>query len=286
MAALKGLVEEMDQLVGILGHNVLRLRVQGVRDRDRDGYVLALIREVPGRASSLGLVLVRLEIVDNRVGVSLRLLLWAAGGCPRSWGFVFPLFNHCVTSVAKLLGSHQSESISNLPCDCLAPVHPYHLLSLVGSGVALLATVPVTAIVLEDSVGHGVITVNWNVEDVSLTSMATPGVMDVKVPLLCLPLEPFCSNETATVVRIKGSLIGGCGDPNTFVGTVDFGLPTTATACVTKQVANLGESGLAIPTSVVLRHLFDVSDQECMALVDPNCHHRPANFVIVGWEFG
>ena len=149
---------------------------------------------------------------------------------------------------------------------------------------------PVTAIVLEDSVGCGVITVNWNVEDVSLTSMATsmatPDVMDANVPLLCLPLEPFCSNETATVVRIKGSLVGGCGDPDMFVGTVDFGLSTTATACVTKQIANLGESGLAIPTGVVLRHLFDVSDQECMGLVDPNCHHRPANFVIVGWEVG
>ena len=89
------------------------------------------------RAGSLRLVLVRLEVVDNRVG-SLRLLIRAAGGCQRDWGFVFPLFNHGVTSVAELLGSHQSEPISNLPCECPAPVQPYHLLSLVGSGVALL----------------------------------------------------------------------------------------------------------------------------------------------------
>ena len=208
MASLKRLVEEMDQLVRVFRGNVLRLRVECVRNRDRDGYVLALIREVPGWAGSLGLVLVRLEVVDNRVGVSLRLLLWATGGCPRGWGFVFPLFNHGVASVAELLGSHQSESIGNLPCDGLAPVHPYHLLSLFWLLVALLATVPLTTMVLEDSVGCGVITVNGNVEDVSLASMATPSVMDVNAPLLCLPLEPFCSNETATVVRIKGSLVG------------------------------------------------------------------------------
>ena len=48
------------------------------------------------------------------------------------------------------------------------------------------------------------------------------------------------------------------------------------------QVARQCESGLAIPTSVVVRHLFDVSDQECMALVETHCQNRPANFVIVG----
>ena len=93
--------------------------------------MLAFEGKVARRAGSLGLVLVRLEVVDNRVGVSLRLLLGAAGVCPRGWGFVFPLFHHCVTSVAKMLGSLQSEAVGNLPCDCLAPVHPYHLLSLV-----------------------------------------------------------------------------------------------------------------------------------------------------------
>ena len=121
---------------------------------------------------------------------------------------MFPLFNHCVTSVAKLLGSHQSETINNLPCDCLAPVHPYHLLSLVGSGVALLATVPFTAMVLEDSVGCGVITVNGNVENVWLAPMPAPCVMDVNVSLLCFPLEPFGCDETATVVGIESSLVG------------------------------------------------------------------------------
>ena len=106
MAPLKRLVEEMDQLVGILGGDVLRLWVECVRNGYRNGYVLAFEGKVPSRVSSLGLVLVRLEVVDIRVGVSLRLLVRAAGVCPRGWGFVFPLFNHCVTSVAKLLGSH------------------------------------------------------------------------------------------------------------------------------------------------------------------------------------
>ena len=140
--------------------------------------------------------------------------------------------------------------------------------------------------VLKDSVGFGMITVNGNVEDVSLASMATQCVMDVNAPLLCLPLEPFCSNVTVTVVRIKGSLVGRCGGPNTFVGTVDFGLPAGATACVPNQVARLCESSLTNPTSVVVRHLFYVSDQEGVPLVKTHCQNRAANFIIVGWEVG
>ena len=119
-----------------------------------------------------------------------------------------------------------------------------------------------------------------------LTPMTTPCVMDVNVPLLCFPLEPFGADETATVVRIEGSLVGRCRGADTLVGAVDFGLPTTASTCMTKQVARLCESGLAIPTSVVVRHLFDVSDQECMPLVETHCQNRPANFVIVGGEMG
>ena len=140
---LQGLVEEMDQLVRVFGDNVLRLRDQGVRNGYGDGYVLAFIRKVPGWVACLGLVLIRLEVVDNRVGVSLRLLLRTASVCPGGWGFVFPLFDHCVTSVTELLGSHQSQTINNLPCDCPALAVPaYQLFSLGGLGVALSATVP------------------------------------------------------------------------------------------------------------------------------------------------
>ena len=54
MAPLKRLVEEMNQLVGILGQKVLGLGVECVRNRYGNGYVLAFIREVPGWAGSLG----------------------------------------------------------------------------------------------------------------------------------------------------------------------------------------------------------------------------------------
>ena len=63
------------------------------------------------------------------------------------------------------------------------------------------------AVVLEDSVGPGVITINRNVEDVSLSPMPTPGVMDVDAPPLCLPLEPFNCHEAATVIGVEGSLV-------------------------------------------------------------------------------
>ena len=83
-----------------------------------------------------------------------------------------------------------------------------HLLSLGGSGVALLATVPKATMVLEDRVGLGVITINGNVEDVSLASMSTQRVMNVNATLLCFPLKPFGCDEAATVGGIEGSLVG------------------------------------------------------------------------------
>ena len=160
-----------------------------------------------------------------------------------------------------MLGPLQSQPISNLPGDCLSPVHPDHLLTLDGGGEAPLAPVPTTTMVLEDSVGRGVITVNGNVEDVSLTPMATQCVVNENAPLLCFPLEPFGADETASVVRIEGSL-------------------------VTIHMRRMCESGLTIPTSVAVRHLFDVSDQEGVPLVNTHCQNRPANFVIVGGKLG
>ena len=58
MATFEGLVEEMDQLVGILGGDVLRLRVECVRNEYGDGCMLAFEGKVARRAGSLGLVLV------------------------------------------------------------------------------------------------------------------------------------------------------------------------------------------------------------------------------------
>ena len=186
-----------------------------------------------------------------------------------------------------MLGSLQSETVSHLPGDGIAPVHSDHLLSLVGSGVALLASVPFTTMILEDSVGCGVITVNRNVEDVSLAPMTTSSMMDVNVPLLCFPLKPFGCDKAATVVRIEGLLVGGCRGANAFVRAVNFGLPATATACgVTNQVVSPCKGSLAIPTSVVLRNCLDVADQECMAFVETHCQNRLTNFVIVGRKVG
>ena len=92
MATLKGLVEKMDQLCWVPRDDVLRLRVQGVRNGNRDGDMLALVEEDTGRTLSLTGVLVRLEVVDNRVGIRFRLPIWAAGvWClPRGWAFRVP----------------------------------------------------------------------------------------------------------------------------------------------------------------------------------------------------
>ena len=77
VAPLQGLVEAMDQLVGVLGDNVLGLWVKDVRNGYGNGYVLAFIREISRGKLCLGLVLVRFEIVHNRVGISCVPLWWA-----------------------------------------------------------------------------------------------------------------------------------------------------------------------------------------------------------------
>ena len=58
-------------------------------------------------------------------------------------------------------------------------ISPHHLLSLSRLLIALRAPMPMAAVVLEDSVSLGVITVNGNVEDVSLAPMTAPCVMNV-----------------------------------------------------------------------------------------------------------
>ena len=142
----------MDQLVRVPRNDVLRLGVQRVRDGYGDGHVLALVEEVGGEAIRLARVLVRLEVVDDRVGVRLRLPLGTAGGFPGGWLFMFPLLDHPVARLLQKLGSHPSETVGVLPLHGVAlAVSPYNLLALFVVprhespsfvGVALLATVP------------------------------------------------------------------------------------------------------------------------------------------------
>ena len=124
VAPLQGLVEEVNQLVRVPGDNVLGLWVQRVRNGYGDGHVLALVEEVGGGSFRLARVLVRLEVVDDCVGVSRRLPLWTDGGFPGSRLFVFPLLDHRVTRVSQELGSHQGEIVGVLPLQGLALAVP------------------------------------------------------------------------------------------------------------------------------------------------------------------
>ena len=205
----------MDQLAGILGENVLRLRAKRVRDGDRDGDMLALERKVVGRACSLALVLVQLEVVDNRVGVRFRSPLWTTGGCLGGGLFVFPLLNHHVTRGSQKLGSLQSETVGILPLHglALAVKSGYHfaLFGLLHKprsllGVALLATMPEATVELEDGFRLGVITIYRSTKNVSLTPMATKSVVNVNASLLGFPLKPFGCDETAMTLGVKGFL--------------------------------------------------------------------------------
>ena len=297
MTPLQGLVEEMYQLAGILGGDVLRLRVQRVRDGDRDGYVLALEGKVAGRTGSLALVLVRLKVVDNRVGVRFRLPLWAAGGCPRGGLFVFPLLNHRVTRVSQKLGSLQSETVGILSSHGLTLGVPsgyylalfglplYKPLSFVG--VALLATMPEATVELEDGFRLGVITVHPSAKNVPLTPMATTSVVNVYASLLSFPLEPFGSDETATGLGIKGFLVSRWRGLDAVVRADGLGLPAAAMfCCVTIQVFRLCKTGLTTPTGKVAGNLLDVADQESVIFVETHGQNRLTHLVVVGWKMG
>ena len=259
--------------------------------------MLALEGKVAGRAGSLTLVLVRLKVVDNRVGVCFRLLLWAAGGCLRGGLFVFPLLNHRVTRIAQKLGSLQSETVSILPSHGLALAVPsgyrialfglllYKPISLFG--VALLANMPEATMELKDGFRLGVITIHPGAQNVSLAPMTTTSVVNVNAPLLGFPLEPFCSDVAATVLGIKGFLVSGWWGFDAVVRADDLDLPTAATiCCVTPQVARFCEACLTIPTGKVAGNLLDVADQESVTVVETHGPNRLANLVVIGWEMG
>ena len=180
--------------------------------------MLTLVQEVEGGSFRLARVLVRLEVVDDRVEVRRRLPLRTAGGFPGGGLFVFPLLDHRVARLSQELGSHHSKTVGVLPLHGLAlAVQPYDHSALFvqlrhGSpssfGIALLVTVPEAAVVLEDGLRLGVITIHPGAQNVPLAPMATASVMDVNAPLLRLPLEPFCSDEAATGLGVEGFLVG------------------------------------------------------------------------------
>ena len=117
--------------------------------------------------------------------------------------------------------------------------------------------------------------------------MPAPRVMNVNAPPFCLPLKPLDCNETTTLLRVKGALVGGRRKPDAGVGTIDLGLPAAATTChMPDQMTRLGESRLASPASVVVRNLLEVFDQKGVPVVNAHVQQRPSNLVIVGWEVG
>ena len=99
--------------------------------------------------------------------------------------------------------------------------------------------------------------------------MPAPRVMNVNAPPFCLPLKPLDCNETTTLLRVKGALVGGRRKPDAGVGTIDLGLPAAATTChMPDQMTRLGESRLASPASVVVRNLLEVFDQKGVPVVN------------------
>ena len=111
--------------------------------------------------------------------------------------------------------------------------------------------------------------------------------MNVNATPFCLPLKPLDCNETATLLRVKGALVGGRWKLDAGVGAADFGLPAAATVChMPDQMTRLCESRLASPASVVVRNLLEVFDQKGVPVVKAHVQQRPSNLIIVGREVG
>ena len=95
---------------------------------------------------------------------------------------------------------------------------------------------PEATVVAEDGLRLRVITVYPGAKNASLTPMTTTSVVNVNAPLLCLPLEPFGCDETATSLGIESFLVGRWWELDAVVRADDLGLPAGATACVWQQV--------------------------------------------------
>ena len=103
-APLQCVIEQPEQLVGLSGNNVLGFGVQRVRDGDRNGHVLAFVRKIPRRLACLGLVLVRLEVINNSVWVRFVPLRRAPVIPPGAGKLVLPSFNNCVAVAPEEIG--------------------------------------------------------------------------------------------------------------------------------------------------------------------------------------
>ena len=160
--------------------------------------MLALVKKIAGRANSLASVLVRLEVVDDCVGVRLRLQLRASHVFPGGGLFMLPLFKHPVALLAQKLSPQQGELEGDLPAHrLLLGVQPWDHFALPGLPqhqplaifrIALLAAVPKAAVELENRFRLRVIPIHSSAENLPLAPMSAPCVVDVDAPLLRLPL--------------------------------------------------------------------------------------------------
>ena len=206
---------------------------------------------------------------------------------------MLPLFNNPVTLLAKNLGSLQGKLVGSFPahrllldaqpCDHFALPGFLHHQPLAIFRVALLTTVPKATMELENRFRLLVITIHSSTKNLPLPSMTTTSMVNVGASLLRLPLEPFDCNETASLLRVEGTLIGRRRGLYAVVEAVDFGLTTTAIISrMPHQVVSPGESGLTVPTSVGARNLLEICDQEGVSVVKTHVQQRNTNLIIVG----
>ena len=217
--------------------------------------------------------------------------------CPRGRFFMLPLFNHPVTLLAKRLSPLQGKLVGSFPVHrLLLSVQPWDHFALPGLllhwlltlfRVALFTTVPEATVKLENRFRLLVITIHSSPKNLPLASMTATCMVDVNASILRLPLEPLYCNKTASLLRVESALVGRRRCLYAVVEAVDFGLTTTAIIChMSRQVASLGESGLAVPTSVGVRNLLEVCDQESVTVVKTHVQQRNTNLVIIGWDMG
>ena len=153
--------------------------------------MLAFVREIPRWLACLGLVLVRLEVVNNGVRVCLVPLRRTPVMPPGTGQLVLPSFNDCIAIAPKKIGDVLRLLVGVLSCD-FAPIVDFcnYLGPFFEAWETLGTPVLMAAVVLKDGLAFWVITIDLAAQNGSLTPVATSLVVNVDSPLLCHVLQP------------------------------------------------------------------------------------------------
>ena len=189
--------------------------------------MLVFVREISRWLACLGLVLVRLEVVNNGVWIRLVFLRQTTVIPPGIGNFVFPSFDNCVAVAPKKIGSAQRVLVGVLSGYFVPIAGLSNYLGPFFKTCETIGTpVPMAAVVLEDSFTFWAITINLVAQNAAPPPVTTSLVVNVNAPLLGLVLHPTNCLDSETAVGVKGLFESRLRGKDPIAGTVKLGLAT------------------------------------------------------------